>query len=83
MKKQNADEMILLLKGQGSWSLYIKPSFSMTTVFSIAHEGSGAKDSMFGNLDYFKRWFKQELKIDSSIEERITPEGRKVLNEKK
>lgn len=83
MKKQNTDEMILLVKGQGSWSLYIKPSFSMTAVFSIAHEDSRAKDSMFGNLSYFKRWFKQELKIDSSIEKRITPAGRKILNENK
>ncbi|MGH2319781.1 hypothetical protein ACRC6Q_18860 [Planococcus sp. SE5232] len=81
--EKNTDKMILLVKGQGNWSLYIRPSFNMTTVFSIAHEGSGAKDSVFGNLSYFTRWLKQELKINSSIETGITPEGRRILTETK
>lgn len=81
--EKNTDKMILLVKGQGSWSLYIRPSFNMTTVFSIAHEDSEAKDSVFGNLSYFTRWLKQELKINSSIEKGITPEGRRILTETK
>lgn len=83
MKKQIAEKKILLLKRQGNWSLFLKPDFSMTTVFSIANEGSGASDSVFGDLSYFKRWLKQEMKIDSSIENSITQTGKEILNQKK
>lgn len=83
MEKRNSEKMILLVKRQGNWSLYIDPNFNRTTVFSIANEGSGAKDSIFGDLNYFNRWLEQEMKKEPSIEKEITSEGRKILNEKK
>lgn len=78
-----AEKKILLVKRQGNWSLYLKPNFSMKTVFSIANEGSGASDSVFGDLSYFKRWLKQEMQIDSSIENNITQTAKELLNQKK
>ncbi|MGE6370580.1 hypothetical protein ACQKDB_15750 [Planococcus kocurii] len=82
MKKTVTKDMILLVKGQSSWSLYIDKNFNETTVFSIAHENSGASSSIFGDLSYYRRWLRSELKINPSIENVMTLEGKAIFTEK-
>jgi len=56
-------ECALLMKGDSSWDYYLVPA-SKPFVYSVAREGSGASNSVFGSLDYFKRikGYKEETK---------------------
>ena len=73
-------EMVLVVKRDGNWSLYSEPNFN-NCIFSVANEGSGASDSIFGDVSYFRRWLKNELETNPSIEKLITKEGYKLFNE--
>lgn len=70
--------MILLVKDHSNWELYLDPNFH-NTVFSVAKDGSGAMDSIFGSISYYQRFIANELKINPFIKNNITEAGYKAL----
>lgn len=76
-------EMELLVAGKGNWSLYYSPKFN--SVLSLANKNSRAADSIFGSINYFRSWLKNEIKISPNVKENITTEGYRIFtdNQKK
>lgn len=62
--------------GDSNWDFYsMQFEQSEPHIVSISKDGNGAGDSFFGNLNYFKRYLKQNPK--SAI---LTKQGELLLN---
>lgn len=81
ISKEEKSKMILLVKDHSNWELYLDPNFH-NTVFSLAKEGSGASDSIFGSISYYQRYIAREMKINPAIKNHITAEGYEALKMK-
>jgi hypothetical protein len=72
--------MKLLYVGDCNWDLYYDEK--LNCVMSIAKKKAreqGCKDSVFGGLDYTRRYLKKEIEEDDYKETRLTAKGFRLL----
>jgi hypothetical protein len=75
--------MKLLYVGSSNWDLYYEEK--LNCVMSIAKKTTreqGCKDSIFGSLDYTRRYLKEEIKKEERREARLTANGFRILEGK-
>jgi len=70
------DGMTLLVHEKSNWHLYYNPTFD--NVCSIAVVPS-CESTMFGSLDYFKRWYHFKKSINPDIDDFLTKEAFELL----
>ena len=72
--------MKLLYVGNSNWDLYYEEK--LNCVMSIAKQAAreqGCKDSIFGSLEYTRRYLKEEIKKEERREVRLTANGFRIL----
>ncbi|MFW6015514.1 MAG: hypothetical protein ACOCRK_03690 [bacterium] len=67
---------LLMIPRDGNWNYYL---WNNTVHFVAKPTEQGCSDGTFGNINYFRKWFKKEYDKDSTLDGTLTAEGFRVL----
>lgn len=71
------DDMVLLVHEKTNWHIYYDPIYG--GLYSIAVV-PGCRSSIFGGLDYFKRWYRYKKRTSPDIDKYLTKEAFSLLS---
>lgn len=70
----------LLMIGKSNWDYYLDTKLNCTlSVVKKGNEYIGCKNSIFGSIEYFRKWFLYLYEKDLKIKESLTEKGLEII----